>query len=254
MRREPMPIKHYEKWDRFKRHEDHDARADLIREYVPLVHFVVRRMTVKAPRGLDREDLVAAGSLGLINAVQAFDLDRGIEFSTFAVPRIRGAVLDEIRKHHWVSRTTRRRAAQIREAVETCRRDGELPDFASVAKAMNVSLRRLSKILARIRPVAFVPLDGYGTDDELTASEALPDDEADDPRELAELAEQCDALEAALQSLPEVQRNLIIDYYFEHREQKDIARQLRVSRSRVSQIHGHALRQLRKRMRALGAA
>jgi len=252
-----MAIRHAEKWERYKHHGDNEARADLIREYVPLVHYVITRMSLKLPCVLDHGDLVAVGTLGMITAVHAFSLERGIEFSTFAVPRIRGAVLDELRRHDWVPRTTRRRTAQITAAMKYCREEDGLPDLDRVAERMDIPRRRLVKLLARLRPVNFVPLDQPACEndpDGMAVSHVLPDERAEDPQRRAELAELCRAVRTALEALPEPQRSLIWEHYFKDREQKDIARDLRVSRSRVSQIHTCALNNLRKQMEALGAA
>ena len=201
-------------------------------------------------------DLIAAGTLGLIAAVGAFDPDRGIEFSTFAVPRIRGAVLDELRRQDWVPRTARNRAAQLADAMGECVSDNGSFGFREVARRMGVSVVRLAKLLASVRRVAFVPLahSQRSDDDALGPEQIIADDRADNPEEQAERAEQFQALQVALESLPEVQRNLIEGYYFENREQKEIARELRVSRSRVSQIHNSALANLRRELELLGAA
>jgi RNA polymerase sigma factor for flagellar operon FliA len=252
-----MSIKHQDLWDRFKKRGDRESRGTLIREYVPLVHYVVKRISVRLPHTLDRDDIVAAGTLGLIAAVESFEPERGLEFSTFAVPRIRGAVLDEVRKHRWTSRTTQRRAAQLDDAMQEAERTGEQPDFAQLARRFNVPRERLSKLMASLRPVSFVPLEHASTggdDDSLFVSQVVGDDRIEDPQDHAELVEALEALSRALDSLPEPQRRLIVEYYFEDHEQKDIAKRMRVSRSRVSQIHSHALDTLRKRMQAVGAA
>ena len=218
-----MAIKHFELWRQFKRKNDRDARAELIHEYVALVHYVVSRMSVRLPVTMDNDDLVAAGTLGLISAVQNFDIERGIEFSTFAVPRIRGAVLDEVRKNHWTSRTVRRRAAQVNELIQDCAAENCEPDLAQLAKRMNVPRERVGKILASIRPVSFVPLNGHAGDDAdgLHVSQLLSDESSVDPQERAQLTEELAALTAALGTLPDGERRLISEYYFEQQEQKD---------------------------------
>jgi RNA polymerase sigma factor FliA len=251
-----MAIKHFELWKRFKRKNDRDARTELIHEYVALVHYVVSRTSVHLPVTMDNDDLVAAGTLGLIGAVQNFDIERGIEFSTFAVPRIRGAVLDEVRKNHWSSRTVRRRSAQVNELIQECAVQNREPDLAALAKRMNVPRDRVGKVLASIRPVSFVSLTGHGGDDNdgMHVSQLLSDESCVDPQERVQLTEELGALTAALATLPEGERRLISEYYFEQQEQKDIATRLRVSRSRVSQIHSRALATLKKRMVAAGAA
>jgi len=252
-----MAIRHRDRWERYRVHGDRKARAELIREYVPLVHYVVTRMSVRPPCIMDGEDLVAIGILGLISAVHAFDPSRGIEFSTFAVPRVRGAILDELRKHDWVPRTARQRAAELRAAMQEGSGDRQPRGLGQVARRMKVSRRRLGQLMATIRPTSFVPLDhgaAEGDPEQPPISQLITGRHCRTPLEEAELSEQCERVRAILEELPEPQRGLIIEYYFKSRQQKDLAKEMRVSRSRISQIHTGALTTLRKRMEAVGAA
>jgi len=253
-----MLTKHRKEWRLFKRRGSRKARAKLIREFVPLVHYVFGRMSVYLPRILDDQDLIAAGMIGLIMAVDDFDIDREIEFTTFAVPRIRGAILDELREHDWVPRTARRRAAELAAAVAKSReREFDAPDLGKVARLMHVRRSDLGRLMTKVRPVVFVPLDHTRDGEDsghMNVSQLLADKRSRSPELEAELADQCKALGAALAVLPEVEQNVIVQYYFEQRMQKDIAKELAVSRSRVSQIHNHAIVTLRERMEAAGAA
>jgi RNA polymerase sigma factor for flagellar operon FliA len=249
-----MLTKHRRKWEQFKKRGNRQARSDLIAEFVPLVHYVYSRMTVYLPRVLDEDDLIAAGTIGLISAIDDFDPDRGLEFSTFAVPRIRGAVLDELRQHDWVPRTARRRAAELNDAIDRARDDEtDTPDYRQVARALGIDQKDLGRHMSRLQPVAFVPLENASdnTDDEgMSVSQLIANDRSVDPASEAELSDEFVALAAALTGLPDVERNLISDYYFGERMQKDIARDLAVSRSRVSQLHNRAIQGLRERMGA----
>jgi len=249
-----MLTKHRTKWNRFKKRGSRKARAELIHEFVPLVHYVFGRMSVYLPRILDDQDLIAAGMIGLIMAVDDFDIKREIEFTTFAVPRIRGAILDELREQDWVPRTARRRAAELSAAVARSRpHPFDPPELGKVARLMHVRRSDLGKLMSKVRPVAFVPLDHTHDDEDgahMSVSQLLADKRTRPPHVEAELADQCKALGAALALLPEVERNVVVQYYFEQRMQKDIAKELDVSRSRVSQIHNHAITTLRERMGA----
>lgn len=253
-----MLTKHRKKWQRFKRRRDRKARTELIREFVPLVHYVFGRLSVYLPRVLDDDDLVTAGMIGLISAVDDFDITRGIEFTTFAVPRIRGAILDELREHDWVPRTARRRAVQLRAAMQkSCDTIPGAPDLGKVARLMGVRRAELGKLMCRVHPVAFVPLElapDHGGRGNMSIGQLLADGRAKNPEAEVELDDQCKALQTALSTLPDVERDVIVQYYFEQRMQKDIAKDLKVSRSRVSQIHNHAITTLRERMEAAGAA
>ena len=253
-----MLTKHRQKWQRYKKRRCRKARGELICEFLPLVHYVFGRLSVYLPRILDEQDLIAAGMIGLISAVNDFDITRGIEFTTFAVPRIRGAILDELREHDWVPRTARRRAAELDAAMERSRDDPYgAADFGKVARFMGVPREELGKIMSKARPAAFVAIDHShdGEDDNsMSIAQLLADRRSQDPGGEAERNDQRKALQGALGTLPDVERRVITQYYFEDRMQKDIAKDLRVSRSRVSQIHNHAITTLRERMAAAGAA
>lgn len=253
-----MLTRHRDKWKRYKRRGDRKARSELICEFVPLVHYVFGRMSLYLPRILDDDDLVAAGMIGLISAVNDFDIRRGIEFTTFAVPRIRGAILDELREHDWVPRTARRRTAELDAALAKSRKEicGS-PDLGHAARILGIDRSDLSKLMSRSQPATFLPLEHPAeTENEATLSIAqlLADRHVQDPGAEVELSDQCKALQGALATLPDVERRVITQYYFQQRMQKDIARELRVSRSRVSQIHNHAITTLKERMEAAGAA
>ena len=253
-----MLTKHREKWFQYKKHNDRTARSELICEFVALVHYVFGRMSVYLPRILDDQDLVAAGMIGLISAVNDFDVDREIEFTTFAVPRIRGAILDELREHDWVPRTARRRAAELDRAMNKSREDVYSDaDLGKVARLMGVARSDLGKIITKARVASFLPIDHSQVDDDhdrMSIRQLLSDHRVTDPGTEVEHVDQCKVLKQALLSLPEIERSVITQYYFEQRMQKDIASDLKVSRSRVSQIHNHAVTTLRERLEAAGAA
>ncbi len=253
-----MLTKHREKWHQYKKQGDRTARGELICEFVALVHYVFGRMSVYLPRILDDQDLIAAGMIGLISAVNDFDVDREIEFTTFAVPRIRGAILDELRKHDWVPRTARRRAAELDAAMSQSRKDiYSDADLTKVARLMGVARADLGKIITKARVASFLPIDHSQVNDDrdsMSIRQLLSDSRVTDPGSEVEHGDQCKALKEALSSLPEIERSVITQYYFERRMQKDIANDLNVSRSRVSQIHNHAVNTLRERMEAVGAA
>jgi len=252
-----MLTKHLKQWKSYKSRGNRKARSELICEFMPLVHYVFSRMSLYLPQILDDQDLIAAGTIGLISAVNDFDITRGIEFTTFAVPRIRGAILDELREHDWVPRTARRRASDLNKAMKQSQEDAYgNADLDKVAQLMGVDRSDLGRIMTKARPASFVSLEHApdSGDDNMSISQLLADTNTEDPGAEVELADQCGALQSALDTLPETERSVIVQYYFEERMQKDIARELSVSRSRVSQIHNHAVTLLRERLAATGAA
>ena len=253
-----MLTKHRELWARYKKRHDKKARQQLICEFLPLVHYVYGRMSVYLPTVLDDQDLVAAGVIGLISAVNDFDIKRGIEFTTFAVPRIRGAILDELREHDWIPRTARRRAAELDSALKKAKKDElDVPDMAKVARLLGIEHADLSRLMMRTQSVSFVPLDHNTEDDSdesMSFSQLLADEKSSTPHDEVEQTDTQKVLLEALESLPETEKEVLVKYYFDEKMQKDIARQLKVSRSRVSQIHNQAISMLKEKLEAVGAA
>lgn len=253
-----MLSKHREKWMRYKKRRDKNARKELICEFLPLVHYVYGRMSVYLPAVLDDQDLIAAGVIGLISAVNDFDIKRGIEFTTFAVPRIRGAILDELRTHDWMPRTARRRAAELDVALVKARKDQfDAPDMAKVAKLLGIEQSDLSKLMMRTQSVSFVPLEHASEDDSdenMCIGQLLADRKCVSPQDEVEHNDLQKVMLEALSSLPTTEKEVLVKYYFDEKMQKDIARQLKVSRSRVSQIHNHAIDLLKEKIMATGAA
>lgn len=253
-----MLSKHRDKWMRYKKRHDKNARKELICEFLPLVHYVFGRMSVYLPTVLDEQDLVAAGVIGLISAVNDFDVSRDIEFTTFAVPRIRGAILDELRGHDWVPRTARRRAAELAAALAKARKDQfDAPDMAKVARILGIEQSELSKLMLRTQSVSFVPLEHASEDDNdesMCIAQVMADRKCVSPQDEVEHNDLQKVMLEALSSLPPTEKEVLVKYYFDEKMQKDIARQLKVSRSRVSQIHNHAIDMLKEKIEAVGAA
>ena len=250
------PIK--EVWVEYQSTGTETIRNYFVEKFLPLVKYNAERIHAKLPNEVDVDDLMSAGVFGLMDAIDAFDLERGVKFETYCAPRIRGAILDELREHDWVPRTARRRAAELDAAMNKSRKDiYSDADLTKVARLMGVARASLGKIITKARVAAFLPIDHSQVDDghdSMSIRQLLSDDRINDPGSEVEHDDQCKALKQALLSLPEIERSVITQYYFERRMQKDIASDLKVSRSRVSQIHNHAVSTLRERMEAVGAA
>ena len=222
------------------------GRDDLVLKYLPLIKYVVSRMAVTPPQGLDYEDLLSFGVFGLLDAVDKYDPSKGFVFQTYAIPRIRGAILDELRKCDWYSRSAREKVQKLNKIMEQILRDkGEIRDEWVMAEMgideeeyfeiQELAGRGFITSLDDTTPLedGDVSVEATLADDRETAEERI--EEEDERRELAE----------ALTELPERERTMLSLYYYEGLNLKEIGRVMGVTESRVSQIHGKALSMLR---------
>ena len=234
------------------------TREQFLQRYLPLVRFVVERVSAGLPRHVEHDDLVSAGVLGLLHAYDKFDAHKGTKFETYAVWRIRGAVLDQLRSLDWASRSTRRLGREL----ESCARrlDQKLGRTASdeeIAEAMQMKLEDYYRLLDRIRGSVLVSLDETrrGEDgDALGLAELLEDPNVPDALAGIEEEEIKSSLFATLSRLPEQERLVMALYYYEQMTLREIGEALGISESRVSQIHTRAVDRIRGRMgRALAS-
>ena len=235
---------------------DVDARDALLRENLSLVHHVARQLARGLAADADIDELVSAGTMGLMSALEAFDLGRGLAFSTFAVPRIRGAILDELRRQDHVPRSVRRKTRSIAAAREMLTRTlGRSPDANEVAAELGVDAETLWRWQADVEGAVHVPLDRSATDRDGTSvspaeflgnGEELTDERLTREEEIALLRE-------ALLSLKDQERTVLSLYYFEELKAREIAEVMGVSESRISQIRSKALSQLRDALSPLQA-
>ena len=231
-------------WNEFSR--TGSGRDELILKYLPLIKYVVGRMTVTPPQGLDYEDLLSFGVFGLMDAVDKFDPSKGFVFQTYAIPRIRGAILDELRKCDWYSRTAREKVHKLNRALEKILRDHGSANDQLVMKEMGVGEDEYYEIqdLASRGYITslddMTPLDDGEVSVEATLADETPgiSERLDDESDKQQLAE-------ALSELPERERTMLSLYYYEGLTLKEIGHVLGVTESRVSQIHGKALSMLR---------
>ncbi len=233
-------------WEEYEATKSPEVREKIVKRYLPLVRYVVGRMVVTPPPGLDYEDILSFGVIGLLHAVEKFDLSRGFVFQTYAVPRIRGAILDELRKYDWISRTGREKLQKLEHAMEhLLQKHGHVEDekLREELDMDEASYRELLEISERSFVVSLDETLGYGENemergDSLADSSALPD-------EVLEQQEEYEWLYASLQKLSEREQLVLSLYYAEGLTLKEIGAVLGVTESRVSQIHGKALMILR---------
>ncbi len=227
------------------------GRDELIKRYLPLIKYVVGRMAVTPPSGLDYEDILSFGVFGLIDAVEKFDASKGFVFQTYAIPRIRGAILDELRKCDWFSRTGREKVQRLNRAMEKILRDkGELRD-EWVMQELDIDEEEYYEVQELASRGYITSLDdSTPLEDGDVAVEATLADDRETAAERLDYESEKQQLVEALQELPERERQMLSLYYYEGLTLKEIGSVLGVSESRVSQIHGKGLSMLRTILKA----
>ncbi len=228
------------------------SKEDLLRRFAPLVRHVVERVAATLPRNVDHEDLYSAGVLGLLDAHAKFDPRKGVKFETYAVWRIKGAVLDQLRALDWVSRSMRRKARAL-DGV-TRRLDQKLGRAASeeeLARELKMEHGDFYRLLDHVRGAVLVSLDEARSNEDqeaTTLGDHLPDPRAVDLEARLEDEQTRLVLLRTLNHLPEQERLVVALYYYEHLTLKEIGRTLGISESRVSQVHTRAMARLRLRL------
>lgn len=234
---------------------DIQQKEDLILRFSPLIKLIVNRIAMRLPPHVDTEDLVNAGVIGLMDAIEKYDPMRGTSFKTYADFRIRGAILDELRTLDWLPRSIRQKVNSIESAyVKLERQLGRAVTDEEVAGALNIDLEEFYEILAQASAVSLVSLYDTGTEDEESRSflDCIAGDEAD-PAVALESQEVYEAVGRAIERLPEKERIVISLYYHDELTMKEIGKVLNLTESRISQIHTKAVLRLRGRLRSLRA-
>jgi RNA polymerase sigma factor for flagellar operon FliA len=238
------------RWDAFKRTADHDAREKLILHYAPLVKYVASRVATGLPSSVDQHDLVSYGVFGLIDALEKFEPSRGNKFETYAIPRIKGAIIDELRAMDWVPRSVRFKARELEKAqadLEAMLK--RQPSEEELADRLGMTRSELHHMVSQISFVSVLALDEVvGAGSERGESVALIDTLADkglDPAWGLESQETRGLLAAAINSLSEREKIVVTLYYFEGLTLAEIGEILGVTESRVCQIHTKAVGGLR---------
>ncbi|MBQ7195971.1 MAG: FliA/WhiG family RNA polymerase sigma factor [Synergistaceae bacterium] len=226
------------------------GRDDLVVKYLPLIKYVVSRMAVTPPQGLDYEDILSFGVFGLLDAIDKFDPSKGFVFQTYAIPRIRGAILDELRKCDWYSRSAREKVQKLNKTMEKILRDkGEIRDEWIMAE-MGIDQDEYYEIQDLASRGYITSLDDTTPldDGEVSIEATLADDRESIEDRMDEEVERQE-LADALAQLPDRERTMLSLYYYEGLNLKEIGQVLGVTESRVSQIHGKALSMLRAIMK-----
>lgn len=242
-------------WETYKSTKDAGAREHLILHYSPLVKYVAGRVGVGLPSNIEQADLVSYGIFGLIDAIEKFDLERAIKFETYAISRIRGAIIDELRAMDWIPRSVRSKARDVERAYAAL--ESELhraPTEREVADRLGIALKDLRAIFSQVSYVNVVALDellGGGDRGEsggVSLGDSLKDSKAVDPELAFEGEETKYLLARAIEQLGEREKIVVTLYYYEGLTLAEIGKVLGVTESRICQMHTKAVLQLRNRL------
>ena len=241
-------------WRRYKTDGSDKAREQLVVAYSPLVKYVAGRMSSGLPAHVEEADLISYGLLGLINAIERFDLTREIKFETYAITRIKGAIIDELRALDWVPRSVRARAREIEKAHAKLEHQlHRTPTDEEMARELKISTAEFQEALVKISTSTVVALDELwavsdSSGDAVSLLDTLQDPDAPDPEALLAQSEVKDRLADAIAALPEREKLVIALYYYENLTLREIGEVLGVTESRISQLHTKAVLRLKSRL------
>jgi RNA polymerase sigma factor FliA len=243
-----------ELWRRYKDSHDPNARERLVIAYSPMVKFVAGRLGAGLPSHVEDADLISYGLMGLIGAIERFDPDRGIKFETFAMARIRGSIIDELRSLDWVPRSVRSQAREIEVAQQKLERELQRPPTEEeLARKLGITVEELQEALVEVANSSVFALDELwavsdSSGDQVSLLDTISDPSAADPQEALDTTEIKDRLAEAIASLPEREQLVVALYYYEGLTLREIGEVLGVTESRVSQVHTKAVMQLKSHL------
>ena len=244
-------------WKDYRQSRDQHLRDRLILTYAPLVKFVAGRVGASLPSHVDEQDLVSYGLLGLIGAIERFDPSREIKFETFAMARIRGAIIDELRSLDWVPRSVRTRARQIERAIATLEKElMRAPTDDEIAAKLGVTKQELEDSLSEISRSSVAALDELwspsGGGDQIALIDTIEDTSGPNPQSALAETEMKEAIGEAIARLPEREKLVVTLYYYEELTLREIGEVLGVTESRVSQLHTKAILRLKAHLSGAG--
>lgn len=237
-------------WQTFFAERNDASRNRLVEHYLHLVRYAAERIGAKLPDEVDVDDLMSAGTFGLVDALNSFDPDRGVKFETFCAPRIRGSILDELRSMDWVPRLVRHRAHKLDQVMRTLEVElGRIPSEEEIGQRLGLSRPQLDKLVRDAQAVSLVSLSQKLSDSDsnrdLAEADVISDENSCDP--VAE-AHKADISEFIRHNLTRAERLIIVLYYYEQMTMKDIGATLDLSESRVSQMHSAIIERLRQQL------
>ena len=245
-------------WLEYRSTGDRGLRDRLILTYAPLVKYVAGRLGSGLPAHVDEGDLTSYGLLGLIGAIERFDPTRAIKFETYAIARIRGAIIDELRAMDWVPRSVRSRAREIERAIgELEARLARAPTDEEISGKLGISTDELEESLSEIARSSIAALDELwtvsGSGDQVALIDTIEDQAAPNPEGTLSQVEMKEAVADAIARLPEREKLVVTLYYYEELTLREIGEVLSVTESRVSQLHTKAILRLKAHLSSVGA-
>jgi RNA polymerase sigma factor FliA len=230
-------------------------RDQLIIQYLPWVKFIALRMAAKLPSHIQAEDLISAGVIGLIDALDKFNPTREVQFKTYAQIRIQGAMKDELRALDWASRSMRQKVKRLEHAYATLEQEfGRPPSSEEVASSLGVEMDAFEEMLDDVKGTSLISLEDLGqgppSEDKSDLLEALLTRQDQDPLEVLNLHDLKKALTLTIAELPEKERLVLSLYYFEELTMKEVGKVLSLTESRISQLHTQAVLRLRGKLKA----
>lgn len=231
-------------WKNYKEKQDVQAKEALIVHYVELVKIVAGRLYNSKSRELEYDDLVSFGIIGLIDAIEKFDVEKNVKFETYANIRIRGAIIDQIRSLDWIPRSARQKYKDMEEAIETLQSstEGDITD-EMIAERMEISLSEFNRMLGEFTTFSIVSLEEKLS--ESTSFNPVSENEEFNPEDAVLSQDLKDVLRNAIDQLPERERLIVGLYYYSELTYKEIAEVLEISESRISQLHSKAILKLK---------
>lgn len=242
---EKVSVRHATATQKYRVVPGSPAESRLVEEYLPLVKHVVGRMSMSLPAHIDLQEIYSSGLVGLLQAVRQFDPEGGSTFESYARVRIRGAILDEMRKMDWVPRSIHEKARKVQMVMDRLEQiNGRTPTTAEIASALDLTTAQYDELLAEIKPATFICLDACITSEESGETlrhEMIADEDQDTPDMSADRKELAKIIAERLEKLPPMQRKVLALYYFEDMRLREIAEAVGLTESRICQIHSQAI-------------
>lgn len=237
-------------WEDYKKTPTKALKDKIIVGYAPLVKYIAGRMSVYLANNVEYDDLVSYGVFGLIDAVDKYKLTKNVKFETYASLRIRGAILDNIRKMDWIPRTLRQKQKMLDKAITELEGElGRFPTDEEIAKKLDIKTDEVNKLVQETNVSSVISLDDYTDQNyETNILDFKEDKISDTPEKQVEREEVKRLLKDAMEDLNEREKKLVFLYYFEELTLKEISKVLEVSESRISQLHSNILLKLKKKL------
>jgi RNA polymerase sigma factor FliA len=237
-------------WRKYKKTKDPMLREQIVEKYLYLVKYVAGRTAINLPSNIDLGDLVSYGILGLFDAIEKYDVEQGNKFETYAVSRVRGSIMDELRKLDWAPRLLRKKAREVEKKNKELEEElGRLATDDELAKALNVSLKDLNTMYSELSCTTFLSLDevweNQSGNKSVTRMQSIEDTAVESQLDILQKEESKEIIAKAIKELPEKEALVMVLYYYENLTLREIGQVLNVTESRVCQIHTKVILRLR---------